>query len=836
MLQQLAFLLVVAWLPGAVLFRLPFLERERRAALDPDERLFWAVVLSLAVSLTGVLILGAAHRYSFARLLIANAAATLALIAIWRSRLRLNPPTRFSFAAIVPLALVLFCAWRFSPPSEYVMGGKDPGVYVSEGIQIAQRGTLVVKDPVVATLPTFARGLFFPQHVLPDGTPRRDYYGVRFMGFFVKDPDSGAVIGQFPHLFPASIALGYGINGLSGALRAVTAWGILGILAVYFVAVRLFGRATAAAACALLALHVIETWFARYPNAEVVMQALLFAALLANARAHVDGDRFFAPVAGGLLGLLLFLRFDAVIGVAGLSAGVAAGMIAGQKPRASMFLAFALFAVPAVYYFFVPMRAYADLPIVWISAIPSWQVAALALSVVACLVLLRAAQRPAVNHALIRYVPIVLAGALCLLAAYALVLRHPGGRLAAHDAYALKTYASFYVTVPAVLAALLGFVIHSRRAFWRDPALFLTVALFAVFVFYKIRIVPEHFWAARRFLPVVLPGTMLFLAAAVFAGGGSGWRIRLLRPALGAVLVILLGSQYVRASRPVEAHVEYAGLIPRLEQLASQFSDDDLIIVEGRDAGGDMHVIGLPLAYIYAKHVLVLQPARPDKATFAAFLEWALTKYRRVLFIGGGGTDLLSYRYGVQPIRSERFQVPEYDSAPNAYPRFVRQKEFEFGVYEFTVQGSGGTVQRSPSFDLDVGIKDDLHVLRFHAKELVDGRTFRWTRATSYLSVTVTEPSSREVVLTLGDGGRAAAAPAASVEVFLYNQQVGSVVVSGGFRPYAFAIPPDLAARAAAASDPVELKLVTATWNPARVLGSPDDRDLGVMLDRVTLR
>ena len=75
----------------------------------------------------------------------------------------------------------------------------------------------------------------------------------------------------------------------------------------------LFGRTAAAAAAALLALNVIEVWFARYPNAEVVMQALLFAALLATARAHVDGDPFFAPVAGALLGLLLFLRFDAVL-------------------------------------------------------------------------------------------------------------------------------------------------------------------------------------------------------------------------------------------------------------------------------------------------------------------------------------------------------------------------------------------------------------------------------------------------------------------------------------------------------------------------------------------
>ncbi|MEO6212993.1 MAG: glycosyltransferase family 39 protein [Vicinamibacterales bacterium] len=831
---QLASLLVVAWLPGAVIFRFPLLDRERRAALDPGERLFWTVILSLAVSLTAVLVLASAHRYSFPRLLVVNGTGALVAIAIGRGALRLNPPRRVSAAAIVPIALALFCAVRFSPPSEYVMGGKDPGVYVNEGIQIAQRGALLVDDPVIAALPHAARDLFIPQHRLPDGTPRTDYYSPRFMGFFVQDADRGTVVGQFPHLFPASIAIGYGINGLSGALHTVCAWAVLGILAVYFLAARLFGRAAAAAAAALLAVNVIEVWFARYPNAEVVMQTLLCAALLANARAHVDGDRFFAPVAGALLGLLLFLRFDAVLGVAGLALGVAAGVPAGQKPRLSMVAAFALFAVPALYYFVVPMRAYAELPIVWISAIPAWQVGIIGAAGAAGVLLLHSAARwPRVSRAFVHYVPLALAGGLWALAIYALLFRHSGGRLAAHDANALRTYADFYVTLPAVATALLGFAMHARRSFWRDPAFFVTVALFAVFVFYKIRIVPEHFWAARRFLPVVLPGTLVFVAAAAFGSVGQGWRLRVLRPVLGVIFVALLGSQYVHAGRPVAEHVEYAGLIPMLEHLAGRFSDQDLVIVEGRDAGSDVHVIALPLAYIYARNVLVLQAARPDKPAFAAFLEWAYTKYQRVFFVGGGGTDLLSHRYDVRTVASERFQVPEYDSALNAYPRFVRRKDFEFGVYQFE-RAKGAA--KGMWFDLDVGTSDDLHVLRLHGKEQVDTHSFRWTRATSYLSITTISGSSRELVLSMADGGRSPAAPPARVDVFLHNQQLGSVVVSGGFRGYAFSIPPDLALRAEAANDPVELKLVSVTWNPAVVAGSPDDRDLGVMLDRATIR
>ena len=76
--------------------------------------------------------------------------------------------------------------------------------------------------------------------------------------------------------------------------------------------------------------------------------------------------------------------------------------------------------------------------------------------------------------------------------------------------------------------------------------------------------------------------------------------------------------------------------------------------------------------------MLVLHSPRPDKALMAQFLEWARTRYRRVLFLGGGSTDLLSHRYGVRALKSDRFQVPEYEAPVNAYPRSVRQKEFEY--------------------------------------------------------------------------------------------------------------------------------------------------------------
>jgi hypothetical protein len=790
---------------------------------------FWCVILSVAVSLAIVLGLAIFHRYSFQRLLLADTLVIGLSAAVARGRLRFGPAVRpVTWTALLPVAIVLIGLWRFFPSSEYIIGGKDPGTYMNEGVQIAQRGAIVLRDPVVASVPPFARNLFFPSY------GRTDYHSLRFMGFFIQDPETGSVVGQFPHLFPASIAIGYGVDGLTGARSAVGVWAILGLLAVYFAATRLAGRAAGAAAAMLLSLHVITVWFAKYPNAEMTMQAVLFAALLANARAHVDDDPFFAPVAGFLLGLLLFLRFDVVLGIVGVAAGLVLEALRGRRARGSFIVAFVVVAAAASIYLLGPMRAYASAPILFFRTLPLWECVALAAIVVAGVAAVALSWRvPAAMTQIAGWVPVGIVVGTSLLAVYALFFRHQVGKLAEHDASALRTFTYLYLTLPVLIAALIGLALLARR-FFRDPALISTIVIFSTFVFYKIRIVPYHFWMTRRFLPVILPGALIFASAAALTGVAIPRTLSgNIRAALRVLFILLVAAYYLRVSRPVIDHVEYAGLIPKLEQLARTIRDDDLVVAESRDTNSDIHVLALPLAYIYARNVLVLYQARPDKAALASFLEWARTRYRRVLFIGGGGTDLLSHRYGLRPIASERFQVPEYDAPLNAFPRFVRQKEFEYGLYEFT---AAEPLDQDAPFDLDVGLGDDLYVVRFHAKEVSEGRTFRWTGATSYVSVTHLLPSNHEITLWLNDGGRPPAAGPARITVFLQGQMLGSALIERGFRPYAFAIPGDLAARAAASDDPAELRLVTSTWNPHQVLGTSDDRNVGVMVDRVAVR
>ena len=600
-------LVIVGWLPGAVMFRLPLADRDRRAALPAEERAYWTVLLSVATSLSLVVSLAALHRYSFKRLVIADLLIAAALALAARFDLRLGKKARLpGLAACIPLVLALIGAWRFLPASEYIIGGKDPGVYVNSGIQIAQRGAIVVLDPAVAAVPAFARDLFVPRDANRDR-----FVGPRFMGFFVLDPDTGAVVSQFPHVFPASIAIGYALDGLTGARRTFVFWGVLGLLSVYFAGARLLGRPAAAAAAILLALHVVQVWFSRYPNADIVMQAILFAALLANARAHVDDDPFFAPVAGALLALLLFLRFDAVVAVAAVVASLALGYIAqGSAGRRGPLAAGCALCV------LTPMREYFELPLVFISHLPTWEYVVAAIGSAGLLTLVVVARRsPKISQRVVDVFPTALSLAVVALAAYALVFRQPGGKLTDYDAFALRNFADYYFTRGALVVAVIGYVLVVRGLFWRDPAFILTLTAFSVFFFYKIRIAPEHFWAARRFIPVILPGGLLLVAAAALTGlRGRLLFSRAIRGPIGIVFIAFLAVQYARAAKPVVDHVEYQGIIPRLEKLAGQIGDDDLLLVESRNAGSDVHVLGCrwPTLYTQRPRLLERRPGQDD--------------------------------------------------------------------------------------------------------------------------------------------------------------------------------------------------------------------------------
>mgnify|MGYP000253474684 FL=1 len=71
--------------------------------------------------------------------------------------------------------------------------------------------------------------------------------------------------------------------------------------------------------------------------------------------------------------------------------------------------------------------------------------------------------------------------------------------------------------------------------------------------------------------------------------------------------------------------------------------------------------------------------------------------------------------------------------------------------------------------------------------------------------------------------------------VRLNERPLGTVTVTSQFDPYRFEVPPDLAEQLALAEEAGRLEIECAPWNPADTVGGLDTRDVGVMVDRVTI-
>src|SRR5262245_30573147 len=152
------------------------------------------------------------------------------------------------------------------------------------------------------------------------------------MGVPLESPGSGRVVPEFFHLFPAFGAYLFQAMGVKGALATPPVFGVLGTLAVYFALRRLLGGAPALLAALLLALNVVQVWFARYPVSEGLSQLLFFLALLALARWEERGHGLWAAVAGGALGLGLLVRIDSVLVLLPLAIYLLARHAAGDLP------------------------------------------------------------------------------------------------------------------------------------------------------------------------------------------------------------------------------------------------------------------------------------------------------------------------------------------------------------------------------------------------------------------------------------------------------------------------------------------------------------------------
>jgi hypothetical protein len=800
-----------------LLFLLPGFAIARLIARDRGPA-FWLISFLLSIPVTSIagFVLARFGWFSLAAL-----CAVATTISICLLLLRLEP--EFQFDSILNnqtvLILVLLSAglfFYFAPPFEYFFGGRDPGIYVVNGIRIARTGSFTAEDPIVEKIAPEFRPLFFSIK-LP----------LRYMGFFLRSSTDHRVIPNFFYLYPVWFGIFYSIAGIHGMLYATPFLMICMLMAAAIYVALVLGRASGIGFILILGTTAMTLWFARYPNSEVLAGCLIWIALLCF-HLYREQSMFIPGIIGAIcLALAFWSRIDAILLSVPIVLDLAMRWIACKLSKRD-------FIVIGLYLIFITvgtihaLTTYGDyiLAVFQNLRFKPYKVALVLSGIAALLIMLTIAGkrfRLSEKEAAGRWITVGLA----ILLGYAYFVRpfYPYSNVGSPNAGALLAL-GWYFTHPVVVLAIVGIVLYPLRFRSIDWILFGGTLIYSILYFYRIRGHAEHFWMLRRYLMLIAPALVFFAL--------YGFRkILLWIPAvakrenrasfLTIILSIGLAAWFIYDNRSLHSHKEYAKSLNFLESVSRRLAPEDLLLIGAREAN-DLHIIGPVLSYYLDRNVLVLRFGEPNLELLDRFRKsWK----GKVYFVGTGNTNLASGPFFLEPIDDFRFETPVYDEVYHRRPTLAFMKYFQVGFYKLTDE------KKSDPYTVDIGRFDDGNIINFHLKERHETITYRWTNGSAHVFFPKKD-SITNIVLRMNPGPWVPGMERVRVKLSANGHPLVDLVLGNGYNTYDVPVPAMI--REKLAGVPVDLLIESKSWIPKRVLNLPDTRRVGVIVDWVKLK
>ncbi|MDL4776051.1 hypothetical protein [Actinomadura xylanilytica] len=511
--------------------------------------------------------------------------------------------------------------------SEQIIVRRDPASYAQFAIWLADHGSL----PIPQMREAFGGG----DGVLEYASP----------AFY---QDGGAIVPQFMAGLPMVLALGGWIGGTHGVLWMAPLLGACAVLAFGGLVARLVGPRWAPGGALLLALTLPMLWASRSTFSELPALVLLLGGLAllhdvgepGGASGRVPSARAKAFLAGLALGLIVLVRVDGLRDI--LPVLVFAGLLVARGRRTGYPLAAGLVigAGAGLTEGFTLSRPYLRYlhasfdPLLLITA-------ALAAATVLMVVLLKwdatgsrlrragaAISRGRLPGAAAVLTVLVMAGFAVrpLVQTVRRVPDNPDDLLNAHfielvqrighlpvDGTRQYTELSlywviWYIGLPALLLATFGAALLVRRLLrGRSPEWLLPYAVVVwttAQVLLRPGITPDHPWASRRLIGLVIPGLLLFTV------WGTAWVLRRVRRlgygprptrwAVGVAVVLLVAPVLLTSGGFLVSKVDQ-GEVAAVDGMCARLGDrGSVVVVERATADRFLQVIrgmcGLPAA------------------------------------------------------------------------------------------------------------------------------------------------------------------------------------------------------------------------------------------------
>ena len=606
------------------------------------------------------------------------AALCAALLRLPRRSPPARAPSRKDAAAAILAALL--AAATVAPASEDLLGGRDGGTYANTAAWLAREGTLEIRSDALAATPGEWRRIFHASALFP--------------GFYIAHASSGRLAPQFLHLHPVYMAIGSWIGGPPGLFLVPPLFATLATLAAFFFVRRTIGPGAAMVAASVLALNLAQIWGGRNPYSEPATALGVFASLWSLSAAHATSGLRWGLLGGAALGSCFLVRIDAALLLLAIAPALvvlhaAAAPGARWMSRGFLPLAVLLAAWGAAHGWLFSRPYVLDL---WGLVGPLWAITALGMALTAAALAARRHVRAWLER-LYRHGALVWATAAVLVcAAFAsgmwirphlepFAVRPSGARTFVEETL---VRVGWYFSLPGMVLALAGVVLLlrrwlvERRSEWL-PFLLLFLA-FALLYLWNPRIYPDHPWMMRRFLPVVVPGLAVAIAAAAAALWSVRGRWRVPARIAGAAAVAVVLAHEAMMAAPFWSLREKDGLIAQIDALAERMPDTSLVLFDrpGPDAG-----VATPLALTWDRPVLPVIRLRDDPAGErrrgrfeAQVLRW-VRDGREVLYLTATAGDAVFLTRDVrwEETATVRIDVPtfgvRYDGPPREPQRYV---------------------------------------------------------------------------------------------------------------------------------------------------------------------
>ncbi len=607
------------------------------------------------------------------------------------------------------------------PPFEYVVGGRDHGVYVNTGVHIARTGGILVYDEALAAVPPELRDVLIrPETRLwQSGFPGPWSDGIRLTGLTIRDKDAGVMLPHAFHLFPALIAVFYAVGGIKLALFTNLFLGMLGSVAIYLVGRRLFGPVVGLLTLFLLLLSVSQMWYMRYPSAEMLLQPLFWGGLLTAVFTLEQENRLTAVLTGVCFGLMHLAKMDTVLIPVLLFIFlihlwvqqrlrpvfrwllVPYLLLSIQAVLHGVFIATIYFLDQSIRVLFPEFMAEKAIEAVAGVTDPqevvtrlfaaNWQVLSAVLLVGGVLVwLLRIAQpritetmlRLSQRRQLIRKSAVVGMGGMVLLTA---VVGTVGEINTFGTAFWSLHLTQLYMTRLGMFLGIVGifYLIYTIQT--ETERFVMLMVLGNVLPFYVLGsgTAGDHFWVIRRFVTITFPLFFMGIATLIWVArprSQKWWPVSVVP--LGILGVMVLGLW--QHTGPMLQARDYQGMSTQLQQLNETFPEDAVLLMMN---GNQAQRLNLPLWIQFDKTVFTIREEVVDDPLLQTAVSFWVSQGRPVYWLAVNGNKAPAWS-GWNANFSHTFTVdtPLVETPLGRIPKETGTYHVQFDVYQLLPQ------------------------------------------------------------------------------------------------------------------------------------------------------